>query len=596
VNGSIVQFRYGGDGIDSSSVEVQPCDLAIITMETVYREFAAPLSDFAMVCSETLTEAPDMVEQILADRDILVKDIFRYIKKDTVIAPVHLGRIVEKYNNPYATKTNLTPSYVVSELNKLCDQGWLKHHLTFHILLRFYLAPKKSIIKLRLSKDMFDELLREISFKYIKSTVHAGEMVGTLAAQSIGEPTTQLTLNTFHSAGTSKANATQGVPRIVELLSVSRNPKNPSNVVYLNPSISASQNSAIAKMKEIQKTTVRDITKSVRIYYDPNPLASNTAVQEDQEILRSYEKFSIAQGNMCASPWIMRLEFDPMEMAARNIMDMTMIGAKIQNNKVLRVFDCVHSDTNAPDKIVMRIVFGTEVVKNALSLRFIEDKVLDVVLTGVDGIGRVYPREVSKELLYDENVGGYVSAKQYVLDVEGTNLLDLSSIPNTDPFRSFSNDIYEVLEVFGIETVRVMLYEEFMEVFTTEYVNYHHMITLIDTMTFPGRILEANRFGMNKSESGVLAKSSFEETSKILFNAALSADFDNMRGVSANIMFGQKPPCGTGFVDILIDETKLPDGSEEVSVFEAELSAANQHVEELENKPGCQMEDILMEW
>jgi DNA-directed RNA polymerase II subunit RPB1 len=193
-------------------------------------------------------------------------------------------------------------------------------------------------------------------------------------------------------------------------------------------------------------------------------------------------------------------------------------------------------------------------------------------------------------------VGGYVSAKQYVLDVEGTNLLDLSSIPNTDPFRSFSNDIYEVLEVFGIETVRVMLYEEFMEVFTTEYVNYHHMITLIDTMTFPGRILEANRFGMNKSESGVLAKSSFEETSKILFNAALSADFDNMRGVSANIMFGQKPPCGTGFVDILIDETKLPDGSEEVSVFEAELSAANQHVEELENKPGCQMEDILMEW
>jgi DNA-directed RNA polymerase II subunit RPB1 len=115
----------------------------------------------------------------------------------------------------------------------------------------------------------------------------------------------------------------------------------------------------------------------------------------------------------------------------------------------------------------MRIVFGTEVVKNALSLRFIEDKVLDVVLTGVDGIGRVYPREVSKELLYDENVGGYVSAKQYVLDVEGTNLLDLSSIPNTDPFRSFSNDIYEVLEVFGIETVRVMLYEEIMEVFTT---------------------------------------------------------------------------------------------------------------------------------
>jgi DNA-directed RNA polymerase II subunit RPB1 len=132
------------------------------------------------------------------------------------------------------------------------------------------------------------------------------------------------------------------------------------------------------------------------------------------------------------------------------------------------------------------------------------------------------------------------------------------------------------MEVFGIETVRVSLFEEFSEVFETERVNYHHMITLVDTMTHLGRIMEINRFGMNKGENGVLAKSSFEETSKILFNAALSADFDNMKGVSANIMFGQKPPCGTGFVDILIDETKLPEGAEDdMSLFEADLAGAN---------------------
>jgi DNA-directed RNA polymerase beta' subunit len=153
------------------------------------------------------------------------------------------------------------------------------------------------------------------------------------------------------------------------------------------------------------------------------------------------------------------------------------------------------------------------------------------------------------------------------------------------------------MEVFGIETARVMLYEEFMEVFTTEYVNYHHMITLIDSMTFPGRILGADRFGMGKSESGVLAKSSFEETSKILFNAAISGDFDNMRGVSANIMFGQKPPCGTGFVDILVDETKLPEGADEMpSEYGAELAAADAHVERATLDSECRIEDILMAW
>jgi DNA-directed RNA polymerase II subunit RPB1 len=290
-----------------------------------------------------------------------------------------------------------------------------------------------------------------------------------------------------------------------------------------------------------------------------------------------------------------------MELAAREVIDIPMIQTRIQNNKVLRVFDCVHSDTNAPDKIVMRITFGADVVKNALSLRFIEDKLLDTVLTGVDGIGRVYPRDLNKEVMYDEKVGGYTPVKQYVLDVEGTNLLDLSVIPNVDPYRSFSNDVHEIMEVFGIETARIALYQEFMEVFTAEYVNYHHMMMLIDTMTFPGYILSVDRFGMSKNDNGVLAKSSFEETSKVLFNAAISADFDNMRGVSANIMFGQKPPCGTGFVDILVDETKMPEGTEEDgSSFGADLAAANSHVEQEQRKDdaqgACRMEDVMMEW
>ena len=602
VNGSIVQFKYGGDGVDSVCIELQPLELGVMTLEHIYRDFAATKGDFDGIVSDDVGETPeDLLTQIIADRDMLVKDIFRYNKKTDVYAPVHMKRLLDKYRNPYATKTNLTPEYVVLELSKFCEEPLIKHHKLFHILMRFHLAPKKSIIGLRLSREMFDEVLRDIRFKYIKAQVHAGEMVGTLGAQSIGEPTTQLTLNTFHSAGTVKANATQGVPRIVELLSVSHNPKNPGNVVYLHPSISGSQDAAIAKMKEIQKTTIRDITRSVRIYYDPNPLSSNSVVQEDREILLAYEKFSVTQGNTCVSPWIMRLELDRMELAAREVIDIPMIQTRIQNNKVLRVFDCVHSDTNAPDKIVMRITFGADVVKNALSLRFIEDKLLDTVLTGVDGIGRVYPRDLNKEVMYDEKVGGYTPVKQYVLDVEGTNLLDLSVIPNVDPYRSFSNDVHEIMEVFGIETARIALYQEFMEVFTAEYVNYHHMMMLIDTMTFPGYIVSVDRFGMSKNENGVLAKSSFEETSKVLFNAAISADFDNMRGVSANIMFGQKPPCGTGFVDILVDETKMPEGTNEDNTgFGADLAAANSHVEQEEQRDdaqgACRMEDVMMEW
>jgi DNA-directed RNA polymerase II subunit RPB1 len=597
VNGAIIQFVYGGDGVESTAIEKQECELGVMSLEKIYSEFALSSSDLKEVMKEEPSEnPPDLVDQLLMDREMFVNNVLRHTKKTEVFAPVHLGRIVEKYTNKYSTKTDLTPEYIVEELKKITQESFLKDNKLFHILLRYYLAPKKCIFTYRLTKDIFDDLLREVRFKYIKARVHAGEMVGTLAAQSIGEPTTQLTLNTFHSAGTAKANATQGVPRLIELLSVSHNPKNPSNVVYLTKNMGLSQDSAISMMKELQKTTLRDITKTVRIYYDPNPLSSNSAVREDMDILRSYEKFSVTQGATCVSPWILRLELDPTEMAARNVVDMNLISSVISNNKTLRVFDCVHTDTNTPDKMIMRIVFGSDVVKNALSLRFIEDKLLDTVLNGVDGIGRVMPREINGELIYDETTGTYVPTKQFVLDVEGTNLLDLAIRPNVDPIRIFSNDIHEINEVFGIEAARLALYEEFMDIFEEAYVNYHHMSTLVDTMTNNGYIISVDRFGMNKIENGVLARSSFEETSKVLFNAAIAGDFDTMRGVSANIMFGQKPPCGTGFVDILVDETKLPEGAEESdSVFDADLAAVNARVEQNTNND-VKLEDIAMAW
>ena len=596
-NGAVVQFNYGGDGIDSTAVESQPCELANMTLEQIYAEYALSINDLKVVVSadEDVTDE-DMIEQIIADRDYLVANVFRFNKSSRILAPVNLRRLTDQYKNPYTTKTDLTPAYVIEGLSNLCNEPYLKHNKLFHILLRYYLAPKKCIIANRLTKAMFDELMKDIRIRYVKARVHPGEMVGTLAAQSIGEPTTQLTLNTFHSAGTVKANATQGVPRIMELLSASKNPKNPSNVVYLTPEKAKTQNDAIAKMKELQKTTLRDITTSVRIYYDPYPLSENTVVQEDSDILRSYQLFKDKSSDGNVSPWIIRVELDRMEMVARGI-DMERIRHRIESNKLLKVFEIVHKDNNAPGKLIVRITFQQQdTPKNALSLRFIEDKLLDTVLTGLDGIGRVYPRHMKNELIYDSITGAYVPFAQWVLDVEGTNLLDLGATQDVDPTRSFSNDIHEILEVFGIETVRVALFEEFMEVFSSETVNYHHMITLVDTMTYPGYILSANRFGMNKSDAGVLARSSFEETAKILFNAAITGDLDNMKGVSANIMFGQKPPCGTGFVDILVDETKLGPGVEEHEErFGDELEEIEKKLEQ-SDKDVCKIEDIEMEW
>ena len=602
VTGSIIQFSYGEDGVDTVAVESQTCELALMTLENIYREYALTPGDVNPFLTEAVEDTPDMVDDIVADRELFVKSVFRYRKNDKVLAPVNLKRLITKYANPYDTKTDLTPAYVVGELNKFIKK--FPESRVFHALLRYYLAPKKVIVIHRLSLALFDELMRDVRYRYIKSLVHAGEMVGALAAQSIGEPTTQLTLNTFHSAGTAKANATSGVPRIEELLSASANPKRPGNTVYLQPEISYDQDAVISKMKEIQRTTLRDITKSVRIYYDPP--TTGTVVEEDAEVLALYAQFRLENAESCASPWVMRLELSDLEMASRNILDLTEVQAKLRSNSQIKLLECLHSVgdgkikadailSNAEaSKLILRLTFDENLIKTPTQLRFLEDKILDTVLTGVDGVGGVHLRKVKNELIYDEQVAGYVQKPQYVLDVDGTNMYQLMVFPGADGTRTSSNDIHEINDVFGIEAARLAIFEECSEVFVQEKVNYHHLSVLVDSMTFSGRIVAVNRFGMNKNETGVLARSSFEETSKNMFNAAMGAEYDTMRGVSANIMFGQKPPCGTGFVDILVDESRLPDGPDELPEDKT-LEEVNQ---KLSSKPekGLRLEDVLMAW
>ena len=589
VLGSVIQYVYGEDGVDTQSVEEQVIPLAEMSMETVYKEYALSPADVNPFLSAEVDTSPDMVDEILADRDLLVKHVFRYRKgEDKVSTPVNVARLLSKYSNSYSTKTSLTPVMVVETITAFTKE--FPVNKVFHAILRFFLAPKKAIVVHRLTEEMFKELMAEIRFRYLKAQCHAGEMVGVLAAQSIGEPTTQLTLNTFHSAGTVKANATSGVPRIEELLSASANPKRPGNTAYLT--LNTTKREAIAKMKEIQKTTLRDITRSVKIYYDPYPLAATTVMDEDREVLGLYEQF--AQGKAeCASPWVMRLELDDQEMVNRNIMDLVEVQAKIQNSMTGVDVKCVTSDRNA-SKLILRLEIAASLVKNPTVLRQLEDSILNSPLTGMEGIGRVFVRTLKNEMLYDEPLGGYVTKDQYVLDLEGTNLYDLFVFPGVDMTRTFSNDIHEINEVFGIETARIALYEEFNEVFSSEKVNYHHLSVLVDSMTFSGRIVPVNRFGMKKNETGVLAKSSFEETSKVMFEAAVGAEYDTMRGVSANIMFGQKPPCGTGFVDILVDESKLPEGPEGTEGADTtDLDEANKALQAADVGE-CRIEDLSM--
>ena len=146
---------------------------------------------------------------------------------------------------------------------------------------------------------------------------------------------------------------------------------------------------------------------------------------------------------------------------------------------------------------------------------------------------------------------------EWTLNTDGNNLLDIFANPLVDTQRTVSNDVNEIYQMFGIEAARECLLNEIQEVLKETSVNYRHIALLVDTMTSKGYMLSIDRHGINRSDIGPLAKCSFEETSDMLIKAGIFSEYDKVNGVSANIMLGQVPPCGTGDSQIVVDDSML---------------------------------------
>lgn len=188
------------------------------------------------------------------------------------------------------------------------------------------------------------------------------------------------------------------------------------------------------------------------------------------------------------------------------------------------------------------------------NLKTIEKTILDnVVIRGIPGIKGASMSKM--ETMVKQN-GDYVKMNRWVIDTDGVNLQDVMKHPAVDTSRTFCNQINTIADIYGIEAARSIILNEIKEVFefNDAYVNLRHIMLLVDVMTYRGITMSIDRHGINKTESGPLAKCSFEESTDVIAKTAVFGGMDPMLGVSANIMLGQEVPIGTGSVDILFDE------------------------------------------
>ena len=497
-------------------------------------------------------------------------------------------------------------------ITRLNNINYCKPNQLFKALFMFYMSPKSLLYIKRFNKSALTLLLETIVLQYKRSIVAPGEMVGMIAAQSIGEPTTQMTLNTFHFAGVaSKSNVTRGVPRIEEILSLTENIKNPSLTIELRKEDKLDRQKAMSIMYMIENTKLGDLVDKIQLCFDPHNDYSQ--IEEDNLLIEKYQAFeNMIDGcngiehdddNAQSSKWVIRMELNADEMLEKNITmdDIYYTLTTIYKNDV----SCVFSDYN-DSSLVFRIRMNKLPKSDPKSLdqadeiyklkAFQRQLMENVVLRGIKNIKKVMMRKV-QNIIKKEN--SYENVESWVLDTDGSNLLDTLSIDYIDRANTFSNNIVEMYNVLGIEAARQSIFNELVDVieFDSTYINSHHLNLLCDRMTYNTKMTSIFRHGINNDNIGPLAKASFEETPEMFLRAAKHAELDIMKGVSANVMCGQEGNYGTGAFQTIIDEKAFENYNIESTTIDSNI---DEELEDLYNNVDetndlCAIQNIKIE-
>ncbi len=522
--GTVVQWLYGDDGLDGAKVEAEtPCLLRL------------PRAEFAARCGEGLLPAYDEVRRCWQPS--------RRMHSFTNVARVVELAAQRAADGPAARREDVVAAAapLLASLRPIAAA-----------IVEAELASSAA----RLRPAQLPWLVAELGRRLRGAMVHAGEMVGSIAAQSIGEPATQMTLNTFHSAGCASQRLLQGVPRLKELINATSNIRTPSLSVFVRSDGTEAGElaSAQAVRSSLVFTTVACVALRAEIHYEPDPRVS----AEDQPMLDAYwdvpdEAVAAAVGAGHFSPWSLRVVLCPERLAQRRLA----VSDVLARVAAAAPAAFVHATDDNDDAAVIR-ARGLHRAGYAEAQELLA-AIEAVHVAGVAGISSAVAAQ-RRELAWAPS-GDVAPRAQWLVQTVGASFAEVARLPLVDASRLYSNDVLAMYGVLGVEVARAVLIRELRAVIEADgsYVNNRHIALLCDVMTYRGDVASFTRHGLARSDAGFLARCSFEETVEVLYNAATFGDRECIRdrGVTANIIFGQMAPVGTGCFHLLLDPQAL---------------------------------------
>lgn len=538
--GKIYQFAYGEDGFNGKILE------KIILNKPTKDEFYIDINDITNTLRNNKSFIPrEVIELLKTDVEIqkLNNEYYNYLEQNyslldngMYVTPVNIQRILlnKKLNN--RIKCNLSPYIIYDEIEKLKT-----NNLLWNYYVSYSLNPKK-LLQTQ-TKSNFMEIVNTIKIKLKEAQVEPNEMVGTLAAQSVGEPATQMTLNTFHLAGVAST-ITMGVPRLNEIINTTKNIKTPLMIVQLQKN---DLQSCKNLRNKIEYSSLKDLYESFLLLYDP--IITDTILDEDKELVENYFEMPDEIDLDKCSSFCIRFELNKYHVIGRGL-DLEYIIEKIKLNIKSMLDIGIHIIYSLPtdEKLILRIrlILNDKIKENLKFYNELVDKLLNIHIQGLEGIKKAY-------LIHNKD-------DTWTLQTDGINYQTILSFPNVDGSHTTSNDLFEIYETLGVEALRETIMTELTMVIENNgsYVNSRHLSLLSDVMTVCGYPSGITRHGVNREiKASALKRASFEETVDILLEAAATAEENPAHGITENIMMGQLAPLGTGNIQLILDIKKL---------------------------------------
>ncbi|WP_142860110.1 DNA-directed RNA polymerase subunit A'' [Salinigranum halophilum] len=365
--------------------------------------------------------------------------------------------------------------------------------------------------------EQADEIARAAETRYLDTRVDPLDPVGTVSAQSIGEPGTQMTMNTFHYAGVAEIDVTQGLPRLIELVDARKTPDTPMMTVYLDPD---------------------HIEERIAEVDDPDYGERDVA----HEVVWQIEATKIlALGDVSTNVADMLVNIDLNEDTLRERWPTADDVGTVAQEIAQEIEDALGVETTRMGTV---IEFGPKQPSYRQLLQLVEE-LRDIVFKGIEEVSRVVIRREKTEADDDE--------EEFVLYTEGSAFGDVLTIEGVDGTRSTSNNIHEVYRQLGVEAAREAIINETMETLEEQGlddVNVRHLMLVADIMTNRGTIESIGRHGISGSKDSVLARAAFEVTVNHLLDAAIHGEMDDLDGVIENVIVGKPVAIGTGDVNL----------------------------------------------